>query len=481
MQSKDSYIGRTSGIGLTDKVGYAMGDMANLFVFSLVTTLLQVYYTDLLHIAPALILILFTVARIWDAVNDPMWGVIVDMQRAGKGGRYRPWLLRMSVPVALAAVLMFVKIPGLTSGQYFAYACVTYIAFGMLYTAVNIPYGSMASVITTDDRERSSLSVFRSVGSIFGNLPSIIMASICYITIVASDGSKSKVLDYGKLITGVCITAVLCVAAYIACYAMSKERVPAPPAHKRARGETMAVIKGLFKNRAFLSMCSASMLLIAAQMFTQGYYVYLFKDYFGSPALYPIVLVCQYLPVAVLMFFSGKICARFGRKEVCALGMLLAGAANLVLYFLHTSDPVVFLVVCFISGIGSTFFFLQVWALVTDVIDDCEMRTGKREEATSYAFYSFARKLGQTVAGILANAALIWIGYNELSGSQTGATADGMYSLAVLIPAILYLLMAAALWFWYPLGKEKLKELQAQKEVRLRAYFESDPERGKAD
>lgn len=193
------------------------------------------------------------------------------------------------------------------------------------------------------------------------------------------------------------------------------------------------------------------------------------------------MLVCQYLPVAGLMFCVGKISQKIGRKEMCALGMLLAGAANLVLYFLHTDNPYIFLFVCFLSGIGSTFFFLQVWALVTDVIDDNEIKTGVREDATTYAFYSFTRKLGQTVAGILANAALIWVGYqlatpDGVAVAQTEATKSGIYGLSVLIPAVLYLVIFVALWFWYPLDKKAMAELQIKKEQRLKDYFSGEQE-----
>ena len=476
LENTDSYIKRTSGIRFKDKIGYAMGDMGSLFVFSLVTTLLQVYYTDILHIAPSLILMLFTGARIWDAVNDPIWGRIIDTRKGGKTGRYKPWLLRMMLPLGVATFLMFVRIPGLSVKGHYVYACITYIIFGMLYTGINIPYGSMASVITTDQKERGVLSIFRSVGSIFGNFPSIIMASLCYVVVVAADGSSVKQLDYRMLMIGVVITTLLSIGAFSLCYGLSTERVPAPPVRESRRGETKKIIAGLFKNRAFVSLCLASMLLIAAQMFTQSFYVYLFKNYFNSPGLYSLVLVCQYLPVVVLMFFTGRLTIRFGRKEICAAGMLLAGAANLVLYLIHTTNPYIFLLVSFISGIGMTFFFLQVWALATDVIDETEIRTGMREEATTYAFYSFMRKLGQTVAGILANAALIWIGYNEMSAVQSSMTNEAMYGLAVLIPAILFLLMFSVLWFWYPLNKKRMADLQMEKEKRLSSYFSENGE-----
>ncbi|MDD4832983.1 MAG: MFS transporter, partial [Clostridia bacterium] len=182
------YIRRTSGLKTKEKIGYAMGDVASLMLFSLVTSILQKYYTDVLGISLWSVLILFTVTRIWDAVNDPIWGRIIDKRKVGVNGRYRPWMLWLSIPLAISAVLMFLKIPGLNAEQYFVYACLTYILFEMLYTGVNIPYGSLASVITTDEKERNSLSVFRSVGSVIGNIP--IMLLIVFVKIVPENSGK---------------------------------------------------------------------------------------------------------------------------------------------------------------------------------------------------------------------------------------------------------------------------------------------------
>ena len=151
-----SYISRTSGIGAKDKIGYAMGDFASVLVFGLVQSVLQKYYTDVLGISVVSIMVMFIVARIWDAINDPLWGRIIDGARVWPDGRYRHWLKVFAVPVALSAILMFVKIPGLTEKGYLIYAYVTYILFGMLYTCINIPYGSLAQVITSDEKERTS-------------------------------------------------------------------------------------------------------------------------------------------------------------------------------------------------------------------------------------------------------------------------------------------------------------------------------------
>ena len=459
---EQSYIARTSGIGTKDKIGYAMGDVASLLVFGLVQSVLQKYYTDVLGLSVVGIMAMFIAARVWDAVNDPIWGRIVDGMKPRGDGRYRRWLKIFAVPVAVSAVLMFVRIPGLSRTGYFVYATVTYVLFGMLYTCINIPYGSMAQVITSDERERSSLSIFRSVGSTFGALPAMALISFCYVK--TADGVS--VMSYQKIITGVAVISAVSVAAYLLCYAWTRERVEIQPP-KKQKGETARVIKVLFRSRPYMAVCLVGMLFLAAQMFSQSYYTYLFNYYFNAPGLSMLPTVCQYLPVAVIMLFAGRLGARYGRKEICALGMLLSGGCNLLLYAMNTPSVWVYLGVCLLSGIGNAFIFLLLWAVATDAIDYNEVTYGLRDEATSYAFFTFMRKLGQTVAAILVNSALLRIGYtdNVLNTSKiTGSTLKSMYADSVLIPAVLYLLIFALLWFVYPLGKKRIAELQLQKE-----------------
>ncbi len=468
-----SYISRTSGIKTRDKIGYAMGDVGSLLVFGLVQSVLQKYYTDLLGVSIVSIMIMFIVARIWDAVNDPIWGRIIDRAPAKKDGRYRPWLKIFAVPTALAAVLMFVKIPGLSEKGYLIYAYVTYILFGMLYTCINIPYGSMAQVVTSNEKERSTLSVFRSIGSTFGAMPAMALISLCY----AVGESGRKVMSYNKVLIGVIIISVLSVAAYFLCYAWSKERVLTKPAPEAKQpGQTMKVVKALLKSRPFIAVCLASMLFLAAQMFSQSYYSYLFDYYFNAPGLTMLPTVCQYLPVAVIMFFAGRLGNKFGRRDVCAYGLLVAGAFNLILYLMGTKNVWLFLFVCLMSGIGSAFMFLLVWALATDAIDYNAVKFGIRDDATSYAFYSFMRKLGQTVAAILVNMALLRIGYtdNVLNTDKiTDTTLKQMYADSVLIPAVLFLLVFAILRFVYPLSRQKIADLQVEKEEMLKEITEN--------
>ena len=467
---ESSYISRTSGIGMKDKVGYALGDFASVLVFGLVQSVLQKYYTDVLGIGVVSIMVMFIVARVWDAINDPLWGRIIDSAPVWPDGRYRHWLKVFCVPVAIAAILMFVKIPGLSEKGYLAYAYVTYILFGMLYTCINIPYGSMAQVITSDEKERSSLSVFRSIGSTFGAVPAMLLISLCYVKL--ADGRS--VMSYQKIITGVAVIAVLSVVGFLLSYAWTRERVHTKPALK-TEGQTAKVIKILLHSRPFMAVCVASMLFLAAQMFGQSYYTYLFNYYFNAPGLSMLPTACQYLPVVVIMFFAGKLGNRYGRREVCAYGMLLAGAFSLVLYLMGTKNVWLYLLVCLMSGIGCAFLFLLVWALANDAIDYNEVTYGLHDEATSYSVYTFMRKLGQTVAAVLVNMALLRIGYtdNVLNASNiTEDTLKRMYADSVLIPAVLYLLVFVLLRFVYPLGKKQIEALQIQKEESLRRLHE---------
>lgn len=463
-----TYIARTSGIGAKDKIGYAMGDLASCLVFGLTQSVLNKYYTDVLEIGVLSVMIMTIVARIWDAINDPIWGRIIDSAKPRRDGRYRHWIKVFAVPVALAAVLMFVNVTGFPMGGRLAWIYVTYILFGMLYTCINIPYGSLAQVVTSSDKERSSLSVFRSIGSTFGAMPAMVLASMCYIKL--ADGTKQ--MDHTRVFIGAAIIAVLSIAAYFLCYLWSKERVESKPAPKE-KGATMKVVKTLLKSRPFMAVSLASMLFLAAQMFGQGYNSYLFHHYFNAPGLTMLPTVFQYLPVAVVMFFASKLGNRFGRREVCSYGILLAAVFYLALFVLALfgiTSVWLYLIACLMSGIGTAFIFLLIWVMATDAIDYNKVEYGLNDEATAYAFYSFMRKLGQTVATILINVPLLRIGYNGSELKTEGLSAEalkGMYNSSVMIPAVLFLLVFLILRFLYPLGKKQIEALQEKKNRML--------------
>lgn len=456
----------THGIKFKDKIGYAMGDMGGLLTFSLISAFQNKFYTDVLHIDPLKIAVLILVARLWDAINDPIWGAFIDSRKPTKYGRFRPYIFWFSIPLAVSSVLMFTVIPNLSEAKYLLFAYVTYIFYGMMYTAVNIPYGSLASVVTDDEKERSSLSMWRSIGAGIGGLPStILLPMLVYTTTISADGTKIQTLDGSKLTLGVLILAIISVAVFFCHYKLTKERI-APPAKQESNYNAFKTIADLMKNRPFIMLCLVSMLLIAFQFYYQSTYTYLFADYYHNAGLYAMVTICMYLPMAILIPIMNKLIDRFGKKELCAYGMVFAALVNFVLFFIKTDNPYVFLAFTFFSGLGQSFLVLEVWALVMDVIDYHELRTHRREEGTGYAFISFARKLGQTLAGSGLNALLALISYSSDASANGQALPDEvlgkLYDISTIVPAVALSLIAVILLFGYNLSKSELAKIKIQ-------------------
>jgi GPH family glycoside/pentoside/hexuronide:cation symporter len=488
MDNQNSYISRTSGLKTRDYAGYAMIDAAGCLVFSLVTTLLQIFYTDIFHLSPLFIMLMFIGARVWDGINDPIMGRICDTVKPSRFGRYRPWILYAAYPLALSAVLMFLKIGNIgEEGHYLAtciYATATYVFFGMSYTVLQIPYGSLASVVTTDLGERNKLSVWRSCGAAIGSIPVMLVASFAYAKRIGADGNPVigengeviKDLQYKPVIIGVVIMAVVSFVLLLIAFRMNKERVKTKP-QLPEKGAAKKAIKLLFKNRAFVSVSLISMLLLSGQMFTQSFYTYLFKDYFGAPWMVLGSQACTYSPMLVMMFLLPGWARKLGKKEVCSWGLAAAAAANLLMFFLRGMDPAVlkwvFLFLCFVSGIGLTTLVMQLWAMVTDTIDDLEIQTGSRDDGTAYSVFNFFRKLGQVLSAVCVNGALLGMHYKTEKGAvQTLENLKTMYDLATLIPAILFGLMALMLFVYYPLSRKKVEELQIAKENHLKESYE---------
>lgn len=488
MGEEKSYISMTSGLKTKDYVGYALGDTACCLVFGLVTSLLQKFYTDIFHLSPLFIMLMFIGARVWDAANDPIMGRICDTIKPSKYGRYRPWFLYAGPPLVISAVLMFAKWPGLGDNAVVTsvYATITYIIFGMSYTMLQIPYGSLASVVTTDEKERTKLSVYRSIGAGLGSVPVLLVATFAYqdrldasgAPMIGENGKVIQDMVYTPVLIGVLVMAAACMAMLFLAFKMNKERVIAKQ-EPREKGAAFRIIKTLFKNRAFVGVSVASMLLMAGQTFTQSFYLYLFDDYFGANWMNLVSTVCTYAPMAIFMFFTPKLVRKFGKKEICAVGMALAAGANLLLFALRGVDLGVlmylFLALCFVSGCGMAFMVLQVWSMAADAIDDIEVKTGQRDDGTAYAFFMFFRKLGMVISAIAVNGALLGMNYAYEKGAvQTIENLKVMYDMATIIPAVLFGLMSLVLFLWYPLSKKKVAELQVLKEAKLKEAFEGD-------
>ena len=443
--------------GIRDKLGYMFGDFGNDFTFIFASTYLMVFYTKVLGISGAAVGTLFLAARVVDAFTDVSMGRLVDQMRPARDGRFRPWIRRMCIPVAVASTLMYLyAVRDWPSGAKMTYVVITYLLWSSFcYTAINIPYGSMASVISPEAGDRASLSTFRSVGA---SLASLVIGILVPLYIYQTDVLGNQVVIPERFTITAVVLGIGAVVCYVLCYVMCEERVAFETREERKQESVGAMLLGLGRNRPLLALVCAALALLLATMLGQTMNNYLFLDYFRNAKA---ISILNFISVATMLLtapFMARLSTRFGKKEVGSAGMLLAGVVYVVLFFLRIKSIAAFLVLIFIGTVGIGLFNMIIWAFITDIIDYQEVVTGKREDGTVYAVYSFARKLGQALAGGLGGYALTAIGYISEAPVQTMEVSERIYTVSTLIPGICYLVVFLIMQFWYPLNKQAVEK-----------------------
>ena len=440
--------------GMRDKLGYMFGDFGNDFTFILSSTFLMKFYTDVMGVSPVIVGMMMMVARFVDAFTAVTMGQIADRSRPTAKGKFLPWIRRMCGPVALASFLMYaVWFKDMPMGFKIVWMFATYLLWGSIcYTGINIPYGSMASAISPEARDRSELSSWRTIGA---TLASMIIGVVLPMIVYYTDEAGNTVISGTNMAIAGAICSISAVVCYLICYNLTIERVQIEK--KEEKFSLIELVKTLFSSRALIGIVLAALLLLLAQLTLGGMGQYIFPNYFGSKEGVSISGFCGNILILVLAFFVPSLAAKFGKKELSAFGGLLGAAFFFIAFILHTDNLYLFLVLYTIGYLGIAFFNINCWAMITDVIDDAEVRQGERSDGTFYSVYSFARKLGQAASSGLTGGLLTMIGYTKATAFDTEVV-NGIYDIACIVPAAGFLLMALALIFVYPLGKKKVDQ-----------------------
>ncbi len=462
--------------GFRDKLGYMFGDFGNDFTFILSTMLLMKFYTDVMGVSAGIVGTIMMVARFVDAVTDVTMGRICDRSKVTPAGKFKPWILRMCVPVSIASFLMYLSpLSSVLSGTGMViYLAITYILWGsVFYTSINIPYGSMASAISAEPGDRQSLSTFRTMGGMFaGMVIGIIMPIIAYDKIPVLDEAGKQIIKNGEkqtqdvlngdksmIFAGIC--SILAIVCYVLCYKLVTERV-VPKAEGDAFQDNSVgkMIKNALTNRALLSIIVASVVMLLAQLTMQNMAQYIFPDYFNAAKLQLASTLCMMVGMIIAAVVAKPLAAKYGKAEVSIVSNIAAAVICAALFFIHTTNVWVYIGLTALCWLGLGVFSMVSWALITDVIDYSELKNGVREDGSVYAIYSFARKLGQALAAGLSGWLLEGIGYVVAKEGQTviqtQAVKDGIYDISTIVPAIGFLALGLVLWFWYPLHKKQV-------------------------
>lgn len=452
--------------GMRDKLGYMFGDFGNDFTFILSSSFLLKFYTDVMGIEAYIVGIVMMAARIVDAFTDVAMGRICDKSKMTPVGKFKPWIRRMCGPVAIASFLIYQSaFASWPTTAKIIWLAVTYILWGSIfYTSINIPYGSMASAISPEAGDRQSLSTFRTMG---GLLAGVIIGAGVPMLAYTKDVSGNPILDGGKftIIAGVfSICAVIC---YLLCYHLTTERVKAEPVAKDGEGDSIAdLLKRAFTSRSLLSIIVASIIMLLSQLTMQQMAGYVYPNFYKSAEAQSASTMFMMGGMIVAGALAKPLATRFGKAEVAVVSNLLATVVNVVLFFVRPASVWAYAGFQFVAWLGLGVFSMVSWALITDVIDDMEVKNHVREDGSVYALYSWARKLGQAASSGLTGALLSIIGYTEATAFEPSVTL-GIFNISVIVPAIGFGALAAVLWFWYPLHKKtvdaNIAELKARR------------------
>ena len=443
--------------GIKDKLGYMMGDFGNDFTFILSTMLLTKFYTDVMGVSAAVVGTIMMLARFVDAFTDVTMGRICDRSKVTPNGKFKPWILRMCVPVALASFLMYQRgLSGLPTGVKIVYLAITYLLWGSFtYTGINIPYGSMASAISADAGDRQSLSTFRTMGGMLAGM--VIGVGLPLIAYEKIDGKETLIGSKVTLAAG--IFSILAIVCYLLCYKLVTERVVVESTQEGKGTSVGQMLKNAVKNRALISIVVASIVMLLAQLTMQNMAAYIFPDYYNNAAAQSASTMMM-VGMIVAAVVAKPLANKFGKAEVSVVSNLFAAIVMVVLWIIRPESVWVYCGLQMLCWLGLGVFSMVCWALITDVIDYSEIKNGVREDGSVYALYSFARKLGQALAAGLSGWLLTAIGYSSEAAAegmvQTDSVLSGIYNISTLIPAVGFGLLAAVLWFWYPLHKKQV-------------------------
>lgn len=442
--------------GIRDKIGYMFGDFGNDFTFILSSSFLMKFYTDVMGVNAAVVGLIIMIARFVDGFTDVSMGRIADKSRQTKNGKFKPWILRMCIPVALSSFLIYQSgFRNMSNTFKIVYLAITYILWGSIfYTSINIPYGSMASMISPDAGDRQSLSTYRSIGAV---LAGAVIGALVPIVAYDNISGVGAVMSGPKFTLIALICSILAIVCYLLCYYLVTERVKVVASVRKKKGDNVfKMLLRAVKNRALISIIIASIVMLLSQLTMQSMTNYIFPNYYKNTEAQTVSTLIMVAAMLLAGMLAKPLAKRFGKAEIAASAALFSALMCVILYFVKPKSVWAYISFQSIQWLGLGMFSMVSWALITDVIDDSEVRNGLREDGSVYALYSFARKMGQAVAAGSTGLLLSLIGYSTSTAFDTGVL-NGIYKISTLVPAIGFFLLSVVLFFWYPLKKKRVE------------------------
>ncbi len=446
-------------LGFGKQLGFALGETAGQFFFGYWGTFLSIFYTDVVGIMPMAVSIIFIVARIWDAVNDPIMGNIADRHRHKKYGRYRPWILYGTPVLAILGILVW-YVPKTDSQTIkIAYVAITYILAGMAFTAVNVPYMSLQSTLTTDPKSRSDLANLKGAFTFVGT-------AIINMFTAGLVAKLAPVDSYGQgyFLTTVIFT-IIAVAMYYITFLTTKEVYIAEDAQSKASfKETIAYV---FGNKPILAIMFGLLFSMLATFGRLGVAVYYYLYDLHAYEMVGVLMVLPTLFAILPTYLVPKI--NLERKKLIIIAFLGRAVALGALYFVDFANIKAVMVCLILVGLFN-YETGMMSALIAPAIDDAEVKGGKRMDGTVFAMVNLFAKVASAVGGSIGLLVMGAMGY-VANAEQTATAMNGINIAANVLPAA-FCLIAILPIALYSLDSEKIQE-----NTRILAERHSDSEK----
>ena len=441
---------------LKASLGYAVGDLGiNLYFISTLTYLLY-FYTDVLGISAAAAAGVFLVARMVDAVTDPLMGAIAERTRT-RWGRLRPYLLWGALPLGAITVATF-SVPDLDESGKVIWAYVTYTLFGILYTVVTIPYSALTASLTDDYQERTRLSTFRMAFAFSGAL--IVSVGVAQWVRMFANPAEGYVLIMSIF---ACVATLLLLITF----SNTKEVVQPPPEQKLSLNDSL---RAVFYNPPLLIVIALFTLGMLSFTVRQTVTIYYFSYNVGRPDLIGAFFAATLATMFVGLVFVPRLAERFSKAGAIQIGALFTVLASIGFYLTPVSEPVWVIFWGCLVALGGAPIAVLVWAMIPDTVDYAQWRFGKRADGAVYSMSSFFQKLAKALGGAGVATALATVGY-VANQPQSAETLDMILHLMTVVPIGLMVLM---------IFLARLYKLDGETHARMRAdlaqRYESEPE-----
>ena len=464
-------------MNLSTKLAFGAGDLGPAITANVLAFFLLFFFTSVAGLNAGLAGSILLIGKIWDAVNDPIVGMLSDRTQSAKWGRRYPWILWGAIPFGITFFLQWI-VPHFGNGDanqwgLFWYYVVVAILFNMSYTMVNLPYTALTPELTQDYNERTGLNSYRFAFSIGGSIFSLILAQIIFATV---KDPQQQYLWLG----GIC--AVLSTLPLYWCVFGTRDRSRAVAQRVVSTGDSSeslpfsAQLRIVFSNRPFLYVIGIYLFSWLGVQVTAAVLPYFVVNWMGlSSSTFTMVALVVQGTALLMLFVWSRVSARYGKKAVYFMGMGLWIVAQAGLFFLQPNQALLMYPLAFMAGIGVSTAYLIPWSMIPDVIELDELNTGLRREGVFYAFMVLLQKIGLAVGLFVLGQALSAAGFLESAAGQASPVQPESALLAIRlaigpIPTIA-LILGLVLAYFYPITREvhaeillKLKEKQQQQE-----------------